>query len=89
MQVRAAAYSALAAYPMDLLETLEALRPLQQCVQLLVVESDTTAAAEAEVLVGKAIAHEHMRRRRSMSFPSCLVLFNLIYASSVCTFFSD
>ncbi|DBA89263.1 TPA: hypothetical protein ACH3X1_016403 [Trebouxia sp. C0004] len=63
-KVRAAAYAALAAYPMDLLETLEALRPLQQCVQLLVRESDAAARVEAEVLVGKALAHEHMRRRR-------------------------
>ncbi|KAL0024565.1 hypothetical protein WJX79_008006 [Trebouxia sp. C0005] len=63
-KVRAAAYAALAAYPMDLLETLEALRPLQQCVQLLVRESDAAARVEAEVLVGKALAHEHLRRRR-------------------------
>ncbi len=67
MKVRAAAYAALAAYPMDVLETLEALRPLQQCVQLLVRESDAAARVEAEVLVGKALAHEHMRRRRSAS----------------------
>lgn len=80
MKVRAAAYSALAAYPMDLLETLEALRPLQQCVQLLVAESDTTAAAEAEVLVGKAIAHEHMRRRRSALPP----LLPLMFHPSLC-----
>jgi len=52
---------------MDVLETLEALRPLQQCVQLLVRESDAAARVEAEVLVGKALAHEHMRRRRSAS----------------------
>jgi len=65
VKVRAAAYAALAAYPMDVLETLEALRPLQQCVQLLVRESDAAARVEAEVLVGKALAHEHMRRRRS------------------------
>ena len=52
---------------MDLLETLEALRPLQQCVQLLVRESDAAARVEAEVLVGKTLAHEHMRRRRSVS----------------------
>ncbi|KAL0048382.1 hypothetical protein WJX82_001959 [Trebouxia sp. C0006] len=63
-KVRAAAYAALAAYPMDLLETLEALRPLQQCVQLVVRECDAAARVEAEVLVGKALAHEHMRRRR-------------------------
>lgn len=63
--MRAAAYEALAAYPMDLLETLEALRPLQQCVQLLIAETDSGARAECEVLVGKALAHEHMRRRRS------------------------
>jgi len=50
---------------MDLLETLEALRPLQQCVQLVVRECDAAARVEAEVLVGKALAHEHMRRRRS------------------------
>ena len=50
---------------MDVVETLEALRPLQQCVQLLERESDAAARVEAEVLVGKALAHEHMRRRRS------------------------
>ena len=52
---------------MDLLETLEALRPLQQCVQLVVRECDAAARVEAEVLVGKALAHEHMCRRRSVS----------------------
>ena len=52
---------------MDLLETLEALRPLQLCVKLLIDESDAAARVSAEVLVGKALAHEHMRRRRSPS----------------------
>ena len=67
-QVRAAAYGALAAYPMDLLETLEALRPLKQYVQLLVSEAHVVARVEAEILMGKALAHEHMRRRRSVTF---------------------
>ena len=88
MKVRAAAYSALAAYPMDLLETLEALRPLQQCVQLLVGEPDRAAAVEAEVLVGKAIAHEHMRRRRS-TFLLLFLSFIQNCASSVCTTFCN
>lgn len=67
-QVRAAAYGALAAYPMDLLETLEALRPLKHYVQLLVSEAHAVARVEAEILMGKALAHEHMRRRRSVTF---------------------
>lgn len=63
-QVRAAAYQALAAYPMDLLEPLQALRPLQNCVQKLAAETDARGRAECEGLVGKALAHEHLRRRR-------------------------
>ena len=63
--MRAAAYQVLAAYPMDLLETLETLRPLQDCVQRLVAETDARGRAECEGLVGKALAHEHSRRRRS------------------------
>ena len=74
-QVRAAAYQALAAYPMDLLETLEALRPLQNCVQRLMAETDARGRAECEVLVGKALAHEHMRRRRwGLLFPHAATL---------------
>ena len=49
---------------MDLLETLEALRPLQSCVQRLVAETDARGRVECEGLVGKALAHEHLRRRR-------------------------
>ena len=67
-QVRAAAYGALAAYPMDLLETLEALRPLKHYAQLLVSEAHAVARVDAEILMGKALAHEHMRRRRSVTF---------------------
>ena len=66
MQVRAAAYEALAAYPLDLLETLEALRPLRLYVDLLVKETDPRARTECQGLVGRALAHEHMRRRRSV-----------------------
>ncbi|KAL3139450.1 hypothetical protein ABBQ38_003780 [Trebouxia sp. C0009 RCD-2024] len=63
-QVRAAAYQTLAAYPMDLLETLQALRPGHHYVQLLTAERDSRGRAECEALVGKALSHEHMRRRR-------------------------
>ena len=62
--MRGAAYQALAAYPWDLLETLEALRPGHRYVQLLTAEKDARGRAECEVLVGKALAYEHMRRRR-------------------------
>ena len=62
--MRAAAYEALAAYPLDLLETLEALRPLRQYVDLLVKETDHKARVKCQGLVGRALAHEHMRRRR-------------------------
>ena len=73
--MRAAACGALAAYPMDLLETLEALRPLQDCVHLLLREIDPVARVQCEVLLGKALAHEHMHRRRSVGsmLPSCPV----------------
>ena len=64
-QVRSSAYHALAAYPMDLLETLEALRPLQLCVKLLMHEPDAAARLSAAGLVARALAHEHLRRRRS------------------------
>lgn len=49
---------------MDLVETLEALRPGHHYVQLLTAERDGRGRAECEALVGKALAHEHMRRRR-------------------------
>ena len=71
VQVRAAAYTALAAYPMEVLETLEALRPLQQYVELLKKETDPRARAECQGLVGRALAHEHSRRRRYVLAGTC------------------
>ena len=55
---------------MDVLETLEALRPLQQYVDLLKKEDDPGARAQCQGLVGRALAHEHSRRRRSGRYPT-------------------
>lgn len=57
---------------MDLLETLDALRPGQHHVQLLTAERDGRGRAECEALVGKALAHEHLRRRRCAFLLGCL-----------------
>lgn len=66
VQVRSSAYSALAEYPLDLLEMLEVLPPLQQYAELLLCEADAAALKATQALVGKALQHEHARRRRSV-----------------------
>lgn len=64
LQVRAAAYGALAGWSFDLLELLELQKPLNEYVRILLEETDPTALVSCEALVGKALAHEHARRRR-------------------------
>lgn len=64
LQVRAAAYGALAHWSLELLELLELARPLSEYSRLLVQETDSTALAACEALVVRALAYEHARRRR-------------------------
>ena len=66
-QVRAAAYAALAAQSLELLDRMEVLRPLCDTSALLLAETDPTARPACEALVRKAIAHEHANRRRWVS----------------------
>ncbi|KAK9819111.1 hypothetical protein WJX74_003105 [Apatococcus lobatus] len=63
-KVRAAAYEALACWELELLEQLEVQQPLQQLVELLLWEEDSTARQACAALVDKALAFEHTRRRR-------------------------
>ena len=64
MQVRAAAYAALARCPIETLELLELANPLQQYSRLLLQERDASALAACEGLVTAALSYEHARRRR-------------------------
>ena len=64
LQVRAAAYSALARWSFELLELLELEKPLKEYSRLLLEETDSMALAPCEALVLKALAYEHARRRR-------------------------
>jgi len=69
LQVRAAAYSALARWSFELLELLELEKPLKEYSRLLLEETDSMALAPCEALVIKTLAYEHARRRR-YSYPS-------------------
>jgi hypothetical protein len=64
LQVRQAAYAALARYPIETLELLEIARPLKEYSSLLLSERDADARRACEGLVIKALAYEHVRRRR-------------------------
>ncbi len=64
LQVRAAAYGALACWSFELLELLELARPPNEYSCLLLGETDSAALAACEALVIKALAYEHARRRR-------------------------
>lgn len=63
-QIRREAYTALAAYPFEILEGLEALRPFNDYAKLLLSEDDSNARSACEVLTGAALAHEYSQRRR-------------------------
>ncbi len=73
MQVRVAAFKALACWDLELLEQLEAQQPLQHLVEWLLWEDDASAQAACSLLVDKAFLFEHSRRRRC-----CFVIFLLV-----------
>ena len=62
--MRAAAYSALAAYSLDELESLELTQPCGDIAQLLLQEQDAAARDACRPLAVKALLFEHARRRR-------------------------
>lgn len=64
MQVRAAAYVALAAYSLDDLEGLELTQPCGDIARLLLQEQDIPAQAACQPLAVNALLFEHARRRR-------------------------
>ena len=64
LQVRAAAYRAMAAYSLDALEALELAQPCGDFAHLLLGESDAQARAACEPLVVGALQFEHARRQR-------------------------
>ena len=64
MQVRLEAYKALARYSFGDLESLGALRPLQEYSRLLLEETEASARQECGALVMQALQFEHSIRRR-------------------------
>ncbi|GIL62056.1 hypothetical protein Vafri_16372, partial [Volvox africanus] len=63
-QVRAAAYSAISRYPLDLMEKLQILRPLNQYTAPLLRETDPRVSEAARGLAAVALRFEHANRRR-------------------------
>lgn len=63
-EVRHQAYDSLAAFDMNLLESIDAMGPLSEYASLLQQEPDTQALQVCEALVGMALKREHATRRR-------------------------
>ncbi|GLI61002.1 hypothetical protein VaNZ11_003262, partial [Volvox africanus] len=63
-EVRAAAYSAISRYPLDLMEKLQILRPLNQYTAPLLRETDPRVSEAARDLAAVALRFEHANRRR-------------------------
>lgn len=62
--MRRRAYQGLAGYPLDALEEIEALRPLQDYAAPLLREAHAGARGAAGALADAALVYEHANRRR-------------------------